>query len=111
MQLPQPYLYTSPRTIALVDRQYMRPVEGPITDSVYGYHTLWAAEVPFIPAYVGKGDGDFDSEAANRLTRVFQRQVRFLYDLAQSKDFLTTFEMRFVAWPQPSGLARVRIAF
>lgn len=111
MQLPRPYLYTSKRTVALVDRHYMRPVEGPIADSVYGYHTLWAAEVPFIPAYVGKGDGDFDSEAANRLTRVFQRQVRFLYDLAQSKDFLTTFEMRFVAWPQPGGLGRVGIAF
>lgn len=111
MQLPQPYLHTSPRTVALVDRQYMGPSEGVIVDSVYGYHTLWAAEVPFIPAHVGKNAGDFDSETTNRLTQVLQRQVRFLYDLAQSREHLTTFELRFVSWPPPEGLARVGIAF
>jgi hypothetical protein len=111
MQLPQPYLHTSPRMVALVDRQYMGPVEGVIVDSVYGYHTLWAAEVPFIPAHVGSGGGDFDSETTNRLTQVLQRQVRFLYDLAQSRDYLSTFELRFVSWPQPEGLARVGVAF
>lgn len=111
MQLPQPYLHTSPRTVALVDRQYMQPFDGPIADSVYGYHTLWAAEVPFIPAHVGKDDKDFDTESANRLTRVLQRQVRFLYDLAQSREYLATFELRFVSWPQPNGPARVGMAF
>jgi hypothetical protein len=111
MQLPQPYLHTSPRMAALVDRQYMLPVEGPVADSVYGYHTLWAAEVPFIPAHVGKDDGDFDTEATNRLVRVLQRQVRFLYDLAKSQEHLSTFELRFVSWPQPNGLARVGVAF
>jgi hypothetical protein len=111
MQLPQPYFFTSPRTIALVDRAQMMPTEGPIADSIYGYHTFWAAEVPFIPASIGKDDRDFDAETTNRISRAVQRQVRFLYDLAQSRDNLSTFEMRFVAWPHPTGQAQVGIAF
>lgn len=111
MQLSQPYLFTSPRMVALVDRPQMVPAEGPIADSIYGYHTLWAAEVPFIPAHVGKDDRDFDAEATNRIARVVQRQVRFLYDLAQSRDNLATFELRFVARPQAGGLAKVGIVF
>ena len=111
MQLPQPYLFTSPRMVALVDRAQMVPAEGPIADSIYGYHTFWAAEVPFIPAHVSKDDRDFDTEATNRIARAVQRQVRFLYDLAQSRDNLSTFELRLVAWPQPAGLTKVGIAF
>lgn len=111
MQLPQPYFFTSPRTIALVDRPQMIPMEGPVADSIYGYHTLWAAEVPFIPANIGKDDRDFDADTTNRITRAVQRQVRFLYDLAQSRDNLTTFEMRLVAWPRATGQAQVGIAF
>ena len=109
--MQQPYLFTSPRTVALVDRAQMIPTEGPIADSIYGYHTLWAAEVPFIPANMGKDDRDFDTESTNRISRAVQRQVRFLYDLAQSRDNLATFEMRLVAWPHPTGQAQVGIAF
>ncbi len=97
--------------VALVDRPQMVPAEGPAADPIYGYHTLWAAEVPFIPAHVSKDDRDFDAEATNRITRAVQRHVRFLYDLAQSRDNLSTFELRFVAWPQPGGLAKVGIVF
>lgn len=111
MQLPQPYLYTSERMPALVDRAQMLPAEGPVADTVFGYHTLWAAEVPFIPAHVGKEERDFDSDSSNRLTRVLQRQVRFLYDLAQSPEHLATFELRLVSWPQPGGYVQVGIAF
>jgi hypothetical protein len=111
MQLSQPYLFTSPRMVALVDRPQMVPAEGPIADPIYGYHTLWAAEVPFIPAHVGRDDRDFDVEATNRISRAVQRQVRFLYDLAQSRDNLSTFELRLVARPQPGGLAKVGIVF
>ncbi len=111
MQLPQPYLYVSPRMVGRVDRQYMRPAEGLVTDSAYGYHTFWAAEVPFIPAHTGDDSRDFNIEATNRLVRVLQRQVRFLYDLAQSHEHLATFELRFVCWPQPHGLSRVGMAF
>src|SRR5436309_9325751 len=111
MQLSQPYLFTSPRMVALVDRAQMVPAEGPIADSIYGYHTFWAAEVPFIPAHVSKDDRDFDTEATNRIARAVQRQVRFLYDLAQSRDNLSTFELRLVAWRHPGGPATVRIAF
>jgi hypothetical protein len=111
MQLSQPYLFTSPRMVALVDRPQMVPTEGPIADPIYGYHTLWAAEVPFIPAHVGRNDRDFDNEATNRISRAVQRQVRFLYDLAQSRDNLSTFELRLVARPQPGGLTKVGIVF
>src|SRR5260221_2870038 len=111
MKLFQPYLFTSARMVALVDRPQMVPTEGPIADPIYGYHTLWAAEVPFIPAHVGRDDRDFDVEATNRISRAVQRQVRFLYDLAQSRDNLSTFELRLVARPQPGGLAKVGIVF
>jgi hypothetical protein len=111
MQLPQPYLHTSERTFALVDRRYMQPLEGLIADTVFGYHTLWAAEVPFIPARIGNEEKNFDSESTNRFDRMMQRQVRLLYDLAQMRDDLTTFELRLVSRPTPHGLAHVDIAF
>src|SRR5258706_14539433 len=106
MQLPQPYLHLSDRTFALGDRQYMQPLEGLIADTVFGYHTIWAAEVPFIPARTGTGEKDFDSEATNRLTRVMQRQVRLLYDLAQIRDHLTTFGLRPGSRPAAPAAAR-----
>ncbi len=111
MQLPQPYLHTSGRTYALVDRPQMFPREGLVTDTIFGYHTIWAAEVPFIPAHVGREDRSFDAEATNRVSRNLQRQIRFLYDLAQSQELLTTFELRLIARPGASGLARVAIGF
>ena len=40
--------------VALVDRPQMIPAEGPIADPIYGYHTLWAAQVPFITAHMGR---------------------------------------------------------
>jgi hypothetical protein len=111
MQLPQPYLHTSDRTFALVDRPQMIPREGLITDTVFGYHTIWAAEVPFIPAPMGKEERTFDAESTNRVTRSLERQIRFLHDLAQSQEHLTTFELRLISWPRTNGLARVGIAF
>ncbi|HLZ59155.1 MAG TPA: hypothetical protein VKR06_19600 [Ktedonosporobacter sp.] len=111
MQLPQPYLYTSERMVAVIDRSQMAPSEGIIADSVFGYHTLWAAEVPFIPAQVKEKGGNFELEAANGLKEVMQRQVRFLYDLAQSRNHQATFEMRLISRPQPNGPTRVGIVF
>jgi len=111
MQLPQPYFHTSERTFALVDRPYIQPFVGLITDTVFGYHTLWAAEVPFIPARTGSEEKIFDSESTNRLDRMMQRQVRLLYDLAQMRDHLTTFELRLISRPKTHGLAQVDIAF
>lgn len=111
MQLPQPYLYTSPYMMGLVDRAQMVPHEGPLTDIVYGYHTLWIAEVPFIPTFISQTSGDFDIAASNRITHAMQRQIRFLYDLAKSREHLSTFELRLVSWPQAGNIARVGIAF
>jgi hypothetical protein len=111
MPLPKPYFHTSERTFALVDRPYIQPFKGLITDAVFGYHTLWAAEVPFIPARTGKEEKIFDSESTNRFDRMMQRQVRLLYDLAQMRDHLATFELRLVSRPKTHGLAHVDIAF
>ncbi|HEX6110172.1 MAG TPA: hypothetical protein VFZ02_12240, partial [Ktedonobacteraceae bacterium] len=111
MSLPKPYFHTSERTFALVDRQYIQPFKGLITDAVFGYHTLWAAEVPFIPARTGKEEKIFDTESSNRFDRMMQRQVRLLYDLAQMRDDQTTFELRLVSRPKTHGLAQVDIAF
>ncbi|HZO71764.1 MAG TPA: hypothetical protein VFB60_06140 [Ktedonobacteraceae bacterium] len=111
MQLPQPYLYTSKRMVAIVDRAQMAPMEGLIADSVFGYHTIWAAEVPFIPAQVSEWGGNFDVASSNRLQQFLQRQIRFLYDLAQSRDHLATFEMRLISWPQMHGPTRVGVVF
>jgi hypothetical protein len=111
MQLPQPYLFTSPRIIAMTDRPQMAPREGPIADPIYGYHTLWAAEVPFIPAYAAKDDHDAEGDSSQYITHMLERQVRFLYDIAQSRNHLSTLEMRLVSWPQAGGYARVGIVF
>lgn len=111
MQLPRPYLFTSERTVGLIDRPQMAPSEGPVMDIAYGFHTIWIAEVPFIPTYMGTDHKEFDSGTANRINHVWQRQGRFLYDLAQSREHLTTFELRFVAWPQEHGLSQVGIAY
>lgn len=114
MQLPQPYLYTSPRMVALRDRPQMAALEGIVADPVFGYHTLWAAEVPFIPGSVASGKGDSSKgkgEDGRKLEPVMQRQMRFLYDLAQSSEHLATFELRFVSQPQPHGPTCVGIVF
>ncbi len=89
----------------------MAPNEGPVADPVYGYHTLWVAEVPFIPAYMGKDEHGFEQGASHRLSKVLGRQVRFLYDLAQSRNHQATFELRMVCRPQAEGLSRIGIAF
>ncbi len=111
MQLPRPHFFTSERMVGLVDRPQMVPNEGPVMDTIYGYHTLWIAEVPFIPAYYSTEHKEFDSGAASRISQVWQRQGRFLYDLAQSREHLTTFELRFVSWPQAQGPSQVGIAY
>lgn len=106
--LQDPYLFTSERTVALVDRPYGRLGEGPVADSIYGYHTLWIAEVPFIQS---EGARDFTYETEVWLRSVIDRQKRFIYDLAQSRTGLATFELRFVSWPQEGRPTRVGIAF
>jgi len=97
--------------VGLVDSPQMIPHEGPLTESVYGYHTLWIAEVPFIPASINESQRDFDQASSNRVTYALKRQIRFLYDLAKSREYLSTFELRLVSWPQPEGFSHVGIAF
>jgi hypothetical protein len=89
----------------------MSPLEGPVSDPVYGYHTLWIAEVPFIPTFKSETYRDFDLASANRLDFFLKRQKRFLSDLAVQQEYQTTFELRFVSWPQPHGPSQVGIAF
>ncbi len=109
MQLPQPYLFTSERMIGLVDRPHMRPLpgEGLISDTVFGYHTLWAAEVPFIPALSERKE----KASGERIAQVLQRHMRFLAALAGLRGFSATFELRLVFWPRPDRQAKVSMAF
>ena len=113
MQLPQPYIYTSERLYALVDRPHMSqlPSEGLLTDTVFGYHTLWAAEVPFIPAGTDREERDFSATSAERVSQTLQRQLRFLSELVRMQGNSTTFELRLISWPQSSRPARVSIVF
>src|SRR5450631_4105302 len=108
MQIPRPHFLTSDRMAAPMERLSPTLGEDPGQETVYGYHTLWIAEVPFI---VNEGPRDFAYESEKRLTYVLQRQERFLYDLAQSSEHLSTFELRFVSWPQAQGPTQVGIAF
>jgi hypothetical protein len=108
MQLPQPYIHTSERMVAIIDRAQMAPWEGIVSDAIFGYHTFWAVEVPFIPVQV---EEEGKKDAAERFQQMMQRQQRFLYDLAQSREHQATFEMRLIARPQANGPTRVGIAF
>ena len=108
MLLPQPYLYTSERMVAVRDRAQMAPREGVVADPVYGYHTLWAAAVPFIPI---QSDELAKKDIGEHFQRTVQRQIRFLYGLVQSADHQTTFELRLIARPRPQGHPQIGIVF
>ncbi len=103
-----PYLFTSDLEKAAVDQEQIEP-KNPLTKMVSGYHTLWIAEVPFIPA-MNSDNKDFGYVAQQRLEVILKRQKRFLSDLSRYQEYQTTFELRFVAWPQKHGIAHIGLA-
>jgi hypothetical protein len=103
-----PYLLTSDLEDAAVDQEQIEPGTLP-TKMVRGYHTLWIAEVPFIPA-INSDSKDFGYVAQQRLELILKRQKRFLSDLSRYQGYQTTFELRFVARPQAHDIAHIGLA-
>ncbi|MCL4299588.1 MAG: DUF87 domain-containing protein [Anaerolineae bacterium] len=95
MQIP--YIYTSPRVMVrqAVDFDNER---GVIYKEIGGEHAIWAARVPFLPAMMS---ADFTRLDKQRILLVMQRQFRFIYDLAHARENQATFELRFIATPNP----------
>lgn len=65
---------------------------------VGGEHAIWAARVPFLPAMMSE---DFTRLGRERIPLVMKRQFDFIYDLARARDHRATFELRFIATPNP----------
>lgn len=106
-----PYIFVSPRMMGRVDGISNPAQRGVTTETVVGHHAIWAAMVPYIPA-LSMSDQEahtFGSDATSRIQWLLNRQVRFLYDLAQITSHQATFELRYVADPRPGTEARVSL--
>ena len=71
---------------------------GVIYKRELGYHSIWAARVPFLPAMTSD---DLTRMGTQRTNLIQQRQFRFIYDLARSKKHRSTFTLRFISTPNP----------
>jgi hypothetical protein len=65
---------------------------------VGGEHAIWAARVPFVPAMMSE---DFTRLGRERIRLIMERQFHFIYDLARLREHRATFELRFIATPNP----------
>lgn len=92
-----PYIYTTPRVFAQEAYDFDN-ASGVRHQRVEGEHSIWAARVPFLPAMMSP---DFTRMGAKRNTLVMMRHHRFIYDLARARDNRATFELRFIATPNP----------
>lgn len=63
-----------------------------------GEHAIWAARVPFVPAMLSD---DFTRLQRQRIELIMERQAHFIYDLARTREHRATFELRFIASPNP----------
>ena len=103
--MPSPYVFVSPRMMARVDR--VTPA-GVTTETHEGHHAIWAAMIPFIPAFslANQEAQAFGLNANDRVPWLLERHIRFLYDLAEITNHQATFELRYVADPRPGMPAR-----
>lgn len=92
-----PYVYTSPRVCARQAIGFDNE-RGVTWREVEGEHAIWAARVPFLPAMLS---ADFTRLGRERIPLIQLRQFRFLYDLARAREHHATFELRFIARPNP----------
>jgi hypothetical protein len=92
-----PFIYTTAR-------QFVREAvafdneRGVTYREVGGEHSIWAARMPFLPAMLSN---DFTRLGKERIPLVRERQFRFLYDLARARENRATFDLRFIATPNP----------
>jgi hypothetical protein len=92
-----PYILTSPLDTIRLEADFDNE-RGVVYKSVEGEHAIWAARVPFLPAMVS---ADFTRFGHQRIPLIQQRQFRFIYDLARAREHRATFELRFIATPNP----------
>lgn len=92
-----PYIYTSPRVFVQEATDFNNE-RGVVYREIGGEHAIWAARVPFLPAMMSD---DFTRLGKQRILLVMQRQFRFIYDLARARENRATFELRFIATPNP----------
>ncbi len=112
MVTDSPYIFVSQRSFARVDFEPIPPRHGVRTETVAGHHAIWAATIPFIPAFalVDQEASAFGLDASKRVQWMLNRQMRFLYDLAQITNHQSTFELRFTAHPRAGAEPEVGIA-
>lgn len=112
MDTDGPYIFVSQRSFARIDFEPIPPRHGVRTESVAGHHAIWAATIPFIPAFAlaDQEAATFGLDASKRVQWLFIRQMRFLYDLAQITNHQSTFELRFTAHPRADAEPQVGIA-
>lgn len=92
-----PYIFVSPIVTSRIPDRFTER-EGVVYCPQAGVHAIWAARVPFLPAM---NSDDFRELGKDRIGLIMRRQFRFLYDLARVREHQTTFELRFIASPNP----------
>jgi hypothetical protein len=93
----EPFIYKSPRTV--INEPAAFDIEHGVTyRTVEGEHSIWAARVPFLPAMLSD---DFTRLGRQRVALAMRRQYRFIHDLARVRENSATFELRFIATPNP----------
>ena len=92
-----PYIHTSERDFVTQAVGFDNE-EGLISQEVGGEHAIWAARVPFLPALMSQ---DFIRMGRERIPLIMRRQFRFIYDLARAREHRATFELRYIATPNP----------
>lgn len=106
-----PYIYISPRMMGRVDRVANPAQRGVTTETIEGYHAIWAAMIPYIPAlsFTDEEAHTFGPDANSRIQWLLNRQISFLYALAQITNHQATFELRYIVDPRPGTEARVSL--
>lgn len=95
MQIP--YIFTSSHELVNEAIDFDNE-QGVVYKELGGEHSIWAARVPFLPAMLSE---DFRPFGKERIRLIQQRQFRFIYDLARARENRATFELRFIATPNP----------
>lgn len=93
----RPFIFTSPREFVNQPATFNNET-GVVYQEIGGEHAIWAARVPFLPAMM---TDDFTRLGKQRIPLVMERQFRFIYDLARARENQATFELRFIATPNP----------
>jgi hypothetical protein len=92
-----PYIFISP-PVTVSEAVDFDNAAGISYRPAEGIHAIWATRVPFLPAMLS---ADFTRFGKERTPFVRERQFRFIYDLARAREHRATFDLRFIATPNP----------